>query len=76
MSIEGLALCQPLSTWRIDMAKAQKLKIKLVRDYWFEADVRTLAGTVVDVDEATAKKAMDAGLASFEGLVTENDASV
>lgn len=50
------------------MAKAAKLKIKLIRDYWFKEDERTLAGTVVEVDEATAKKALDAGLASFESL--------
>ena len=58
------------------MAKATKLKIKLIRDYWFKENERTVAGTVVEVDEATAKKAMDAGLASFEGLSGgEDDAS-
>ena len=55
------------------MAKATKLKIKLIRDYWFKDDERTPAGTVVEVDEATAKKALDAGLASFESLADSND---
>lgn len=55
------------------MAKATKIKIKLVRDYWFEENVRTAAGTVVEVDEATAKKALDAGLASFESLAGSDE---
>ena len=50
------------------MAKTPKIKIKLTRDYWFEADVRTFAGTVVAVDEDVAKIAMDSGLATFVGV--------
>lgn len=53
--------------------KPTKIRIKLLRDYWFEADVRTAAGTVVSVDEDAAKIAIDAGLASFEGVEDKND---
>ena len=53
------------------MAKAAKVKIKLQRDYWFEDDVRTNAGAIVEVDESAAKIAIESGLATFEGVVND-----
>ena len=54
------------------MAKsAAKVKIKLTRDYWPEADVRVKAGEVIEVAEADAKTVIASGLAVFEGVAEE-----
>jgi hypothetical protein len=42
---------------------AKKTPVRLLHDTWFEADVRTPAGKVVDVDVETAKKLIADGKA-------------
>jgi hypothetical protein len=53
------------------MAKApapKKIKIKLLRDYWFEGETRTYAGTIFDIDEDAGKIAINNGLAEFHSV--------
>lgn len=55
------------------MAKeAKTVKVKLTRDFWpnesTDTDNRVKAGEIIELSESDAKRAMAAGLASFEGL--------
>lgn len=55
------------------MAKEAKMvKVVLLRDFWpsesTDTDNRVRAGEIIELSESDAKRAMAAGLASFEGL--------
>jgi len=45
------------------LASAKQTPVRLLHDTWFEADIRTPAGKVVDVDIETAKKLITDGKA-------------
>lgn len=52
----------------VSQTRQAKVNVKLLRDHWFEADVRTSAGTVVAMEESEARAAINEGRVSFEGV--------
>lgn len=57
------AVMEPAKPAGAALGGAKKTPVRLLHDTWFEADIRTPAGKVVDVDVETAKKLIADGKA-------------